>query len=140
MTNGTVSIQLGENTVEPVIVKAVPGEVIDVHVDSEIKDEAQAKQFLQGMTDFIRSGSMEEKAKEISKRTKLPSKEISKKFLLRVLGIIGSTAEIAVNTAGDLISTVINLIGKILLEGVDLIIRLAQRLVRVVTLNQGITA
>ena len=138
MSDNTVTIKVGPDAIATA--PPVKEPVMEVQVDTEIKDEKQARKFFEGMADFIKNGSMEQKAKDISKRTGLPSKEVSKKFFLRILGIIGSTAEIAVNTVGDLASAVINLIGRILLEGVDLIIRLAQRLVRVVTLNQGITA
>ena len=130
--NVTISIDTIDN---PTPIKAT-----EVRLDQEIKTEAEAKKFFEGFRNFLKSGSMEKKAEEISRKTGLPPKEVSKRFFLRVLGILGTGLEIVVNTAGDIVSSIINLIGRLLLGGVDLIMRTAKRLVRVVTLNQGMTA
>lgn len=115
-------------------------EMIEVKANTEIKDEKEAKKFLEGFMGFVNNGSMDKKAEEISARTGLPTKEISKNFALKALGILGTALEVGVNTAGDVVATLINLIGRLLLGGVELIIRTAQRLIRIVTLNQGAKA
>ena len=111
---------------------------IDQTPEIPVLNEEEAKGFIEGFKEFISSGSMDAKATEISKKTGLPAREVSKNFLMKTLGIIGVTVDTGINMAGDLASTLINALGYLLLQGVDLIIRMAKRLVRIVTLNQGV--
>lgn len=126
----------------PSVITSIKAEDVKgaMYINHPIETEKEAKKFAQGFMDFIKSGSMDEKAEQLSKTTGLPAKEISKNFALRTLGVLGTALEVGINTAGDVVGTIINLLARLLLGGVDLLVRTMQRLVRIITLNQGVRA
>lgn len=100
-------------------------------------EEAQkAKGILNGFMDYVKSEGFKEDVNQKAKEFKVPPKQIAKNFFTKALGIIGDVLGIGISTIGNVATTVIDIVSAVLKGGVNLIMKVANGLARMVTLNQ----
>lgn len=100
------------------------------------QEEKTAKTFFKKFSDYIGSNGFKEELNRKSEETKIPAKELATNFFLKVLGIIGDILGIVVNTVCNIVDTAIHLLSIVLHGAVDVVSKLANGIISVVTLNQ----
>lgn len=103
---------------------------------SVFKNEQEAKAFIGGFFDFLKGGDFQEKVEAMAKDTQLPKKIIAKNFAGKVLGTIADIFGLCVDTISDTVTTLINILARVLISGIELIMRVAKRLIAIITFNK----
>ena len=100
------------------------------------KDAKEAESFIKGFMSFLKGDGFEQAVNDTADKTGLPKKTVAKNFVMKCLGTIGDVVEIGVSMVEDCALTLINVLAMLLTKSVNLLVRVAKRLTRIVTLNQ----
>lgn len=95
-----------------------------------------AKGFFKKFSDYIGSKGFKDDLEEKSEKYQIPKKQLAKNFFLKILGIIGDILGIVVNTVCNIVDTAISLLATLLHGAVDVIAKVGNGIVRVVSANQ----
>ena len=104
------------------------------------EEERTAKGIFKKFGQYVKSDKFKEDLEEKSEKYKIPPKQLAKNFFLKVLGIIGDILGVVVNTVVGIAYSIADIIGRLLKAGVEAVGKVANGLVRVVSLNQTVTA
>jgi hypothetical protein len=98
-------------------------------------NEEDARGVIKRWADYVKNGEFTKKIMEISSDTKVPEKKLATNFIQRVLGTIGDKTEVVGNTLEDLAKSFLNILHFILKKTVEIIIKAAKFLIRLLTFN-----
>lgn len=105
-------------------------------IASEGPEVKKARGFLQDFTKYIKSETFKKEINDTAKKYNVPPKKLAEGFFAKALGTIGDVLGIAINCVGNTGHMLVNLLATIIHGGVDIIINVANALVRMVTLNK----
>jgi hypothetical protein len=100
------------------------------------QEEKTSKSIFKQFSNYIGSGSFKNDLKEKSEKYGVPAKKLATNFFLKVLGIIGDIAHIAVNTVCSIADTAIYVLSTILHGAVEVINKVANGIASICTFNQ----
>jgi len=100
------------------------------------QEQKTSKTFFKKFSDYIGSNNFKKDLKEKSEKYGVPAKQLAKNFFLKILGIIGDILGIVVNTVCSIVDTAVSLLSTLLHGAVDVIGKVANGIVGIVTLNQ----
>lgn len=106
------------------------------HSEEEVKE---SKGFLSKVIDFIKGKSYLKSSDKLSKKYKMPKKQIAKGFLSNILGTIGDVLDVFITGVEDVAYTIVEILCSLLAKGAALICRMAKYLARIITFNKTCT-
>lgn len=109
----------------------------------EVEEDEKAKEsreFLKNLQRYFKNGAFKRDVEHISRKYKIPPKQIAKGFLMKILGIIHDVTGIAINTCCNIVDYIVSAISTVLHGAVKIINDLANGLISVITLNQTVIA
>lgn len=102
--------------------------------------QAENAGFFKRFADYINSKAFNDNVNQKAEKYKIPPKQLAKGFILKVLGIIGDILGIVVNTVTNIADLAVNLLSQLLHGTVEVVNKVANGIVSVITCNQTATA
>lgn len=109
------------------------------NVEENIDKQEQinkGKKIIEEFSAFVDSEDFKKKVKEKSEKYDLPPKKVADGFVAKVFGTISDTLGVVLNVVDYSIHGLINFLAFILNSAVDLILKVATGLVRIITFNK----
>jgi len=99
-------------------------------------EETEAKDKLTQFVDYIKSDNFKDNINQTAKEYGIPPKTLAENFFERALGTIADVLGLAIGTIGNASHALIKLLSTILNSSVNIVVKVANALVGIVTLNK----
>ena len=96
----------------------------------------KAKRTILDFMSFLKSNKFKDEVNAMAKEYKVPPKRLATNFITKVLATVGDILGIAVSTVGNVAHNLIDLLSSILHGGVNIVIKVANAIISVGTLNR----
>lgn len=104
--------------------------------NEEQKQKEEAKSGIDSFMDFIKSDKFSKDINNTAKKFNIPPKKLAENFFEKALGTIGDILGIAISTVGNASHALIKLLSVVLNSSVDILVKVSNALVSIVTLNK----
>ena len=109
-------------------------------VSSQGTEEAnEASSIFKKIGSYFNSANFKKDIEKTAMEYHIPPKQLAKNFFLKIFGIVGDILGIVVNTACSVAHTIATIFNSLLHSAIDVVGKVANTIVSVVTLNQTVT-